>query len=65
MASRLVTKEDHRAALDRVTELASKIERTESEAAELRALTLLVLDFEAPARAELAALLAESDDEER
>lgn len=62
MTRPIATSEDHRAALDRVTELASKATRTDDERAELRALTALVHDFETPIRAELAALLAESDD---
>lgn len=60
----IVTKEDHREALDRMTELAAKDARTNVESAELRALGLLVYDFETPIRAELAALLAESDDDD-
>lgn len=60
----IVSNEDHRAALDRVTALASKCERTDVESAELRVLALLVHDFETGARAELAALLAESDDDD-
>ncbi|MFO0563846.1 MAG: transcriptional regulator [Polyangiales bacterium] len=60
----IVTKDDHREALDRIAALAAKGARTDVESAELRALTLLVHDFEKPARDELAALLAESDDDD-
>jgi HTH-type transcriptional regulator/antitoxin HigA len=60
----IVTKDDHREALDRIAALAAKGARTDVERAELRALTLLVHDFEKPARDELAALLAESDDDD-
>jgi len=58
----IVTKDDNREALDRIAALAAKGARTDVESAELRALTLLVHDFETPIRDELAALLAESDD---
>ena len=59
----IVTKDDHRAALNRVAVLASKDVRTDAESAELHALVVLAYDFEKPARDELAALLAEGDDD--
>jgi hypothetical protein len=62
MVRPIVTKDDHRAALDRIAALATKNARTDDESAELRALGLLVHDFEAPIRNELAALVAPSDD---
>jgi hypothetical protein len=62
MVRPIVTKDDHRAALDRIAALAAKNTRTDDEGAELRALGLLAHDFETPVRNALAALVAPNDD---